>query len=484
MFDIAELLQHWYANRPKAVIAESLGVDRATVRKYIGRAEGLGLKPGGPPLSQGEWDEVARRVAPELMDPKVRSLTYSLIDPLKDKIDAMLEASTVTTVHQRLRDEQGLAVGISSFRRYCHLVFPDKGLRDKVTILRPDVDPGEEAQVDYGFLGTFTDRVTGKMRRVWAFVIVLSFSRHMFVRPVLKMDQVSWVAAHAAAFEYFGGVPQRLVMDNLKTGVLKPDIYDPKLNRTYAEMGNHFGCLLDPARAGKPKDKPRVERPMPYVRDSFWSGRDFGGEQEMQVGAIKWCDDVAGVRHHRSIEGQMPLEVFATTEKDKLTQLPLLPFELARWSAEGRGRLLRQGRQSPLHRALAPHRKRARRPGGLSHRRVLPRGCGRKDLAALRERAPLRLGRLPARKGCVLHEEPELVPPSCQPDRRRGGRGGRRAAGQRRPVQPALGSRHPAPRGYRRDPEAREGVPAGRCNRRPGLSHDKGDTRRRHRERR
>ena len=219
MFDIAELLQHWYANRPKAVIAESLGVDRATVRKYIGRAEGLGLKPGGPPLSQGEWDEVARRVAPELMDPKVRSLTYSLIDPLKDKIDAMLEASTVTTVHQRLRDEQGLAVGISSFRRYCHLVFPDKGLRDKVTILRPDVDPGEEAQVDYGFLGTFADRVTGKMRRVWAFVIVLSFSRHMFVRPVLKMDQVSWVTAHVAAFEYFGGVPQRLVSENVPRNI-------------------------------------------------------------------------------------------------------------------------------------------------------------------------------------------------------------------------------------------------------------------------
>jgi hypothetical protein len=100
-----------------------------------------------------------------------------------------------------------------SFRRYCGLVFPDKGLRDKVTILRPDVDPGEEAQVDYGYLGTFSDRVTGKMRRVWAFVIVLAFSRHMFVRPVLKMDQVSWVAAHVAGFEYFGGVPNRLVSE-------------------------------------------------------------------------------------------------------------------------------------------------------------------------------------------------------------------------------------------------------------------------------
>jgi len=245
----------------------------------------------------------------------------------------MLESSTVTTVHQRLRDERGLAVGISSFRRYCYVVFPDKGLRDKVTILRPDVDPGEEAQVDYGYLGTFTDTLTRKLRRVWAFVIVLSFSRHMFVRPVLKMDQVSWVAAHVAAFEYFGGVPFRLVSDNLKTGVLRPDIYDPKLNRSYAEMGNHFGCLIDPARAGKPKDKPRVERPMPYVRDSFFSGRVFSDEQAMQAGALTWCDEVAGVRHHRSIDGQMPLELFATTERDKLTQLPLLPFELARWSS-------------------------------------------------------------------------------------------------------------------------------------------------------
>ena len=71
----------------------------------------------------------------------------------------------------------------------------------------------------------------------------------MFVRPVLSMDQTSWVAAHVAAWEFLGGCPRRLVSDNLKTGVIKADLYDPKLNHAYAEMAAHHGCLIDPARA-------------------------------------------------------------------------------------------------------------------------------------------------------------------------------------------------------------------------------------------
>lgn len=105
--------------------------------------------------------------------------------------------------------------------------------------------------------------------------MVLVCSRLMFVRPVVAMDQQSWTGAHVAAFDFLGGVPARLVPDNLKTDVDKPDLYDPKINRAYAELAAHYGVLADPARALKPKDKPRVERPMPYVRDSFWRGRDF-----------------------------------------------------------------------------------------------------------------------------------------------------------------------------------------------------------------
>ena len=80
---------------------------------------------------------------------------------------------------------------------------------------------GEEGQIDYGYLGTWLDRLAEQARRVWAFVMVLACSRHMFVRPVLSMDQRAWTACHVEAFAFFGGVPRRLVSDNLKTGVIK-----------------------------------------------------------------------------------------------------------------------------------------------------------------------------------------------------------------------------------------------------------------------
>ena len=135
-----------------------------------------------------------------------------------------------------------------------------------------------------------------------------------------------------AAFEFFGGVPARLVPDNLKTGVDKPDLYDPKINRSYAELAEHYGALIDPARARKPKDKPRVERPMPYVRDSFWRGREFVSLQHMREQAIVWCKDVAGQRSCRPLGGAAPASVFAAVEADALKPLPPKGFVVATWS--------------------------------------------------------------------------------------------------------------------------------------------------------
>jgi transposase len=332
MIDVIEILQHWHAGRPKTVVAASLGVDPKTVRKYVAAAEAAGLSPGGPPLRRTEWAALATDWFPELVDAKARSLTWPVIDAHRERIEPLLESNTVTTVHQRLRDEHGLTASIASFRRYVAIEFADRRAAGKVTVLRPPVAPGEEAQIDYGFLGSWLDPLAERVRRVWAFVMVLACSRHMFVRPVLSMDQQAWVACHVEAFDFFDGCPARLVPDNLKTGVDRPDLYDPRLNRAYGELAVHYGCLIDPARAFKPKDKPRVERQMPYVRDSFWRGRQWASETAMQTAAIEWCRDVAGRRAHRGLDGAAPITVFTAVEAHELRPLPTARFELAVWS--------------------------------------------------------------------------------------------------------------------------------------------------------
>ena len=147
------------------------------------------------------------------------------------------------------------------------------------------------------------------------------------------MDQAEWTAAHVEAFAFFGGVPARLVPDNLKTGVDRPDLYDPKINRAYAELAAHYGTLVDPARALKPKDKPQVERPMPYVRDSFWRGREFTSLEAMRADAVAWSSEVAGHRACRPLDGAAPAAVFAAVEQRALAPLPAAPFVLATWSS-------------------------------------------------------------------------------------------------------------------------------------------------------
>jgi hypothetical protein len=114
--------------------------------------------------------------------------------------------------------------------------------------------------------------------------------------------------------------------------VERADLYDPKLNRSYAELAEHYGTLIDPARVRKPRDKPRVERPMPYVRDSLWRGRQFASLSQMQAAAVDWCRQVAGRRACRPLDGAAPAAVFAAAEADTLTPLPAKPFVLATWS--------------------------------------------------------------------------------------------------------------------------------------------------------
>jgi transposase len=334
VIDIVEILTHWYAGRSQNELASSLGVDRKTLRKYTGPARAAGMEPGGPPMSEADWRTLVIDWFPELVDTRLRQTSWPVIECHRDYIAAQLKVGvSAATIHQRLVDEQGLRASVASVRRWVAANLPEEARRGQVTVLRQCPPPGSEAQIDYGRLGMWLDPGTGRRRTVWAFVMVLPCSRHMFVRPTLSMDQAQWTAAHVEAFAFFGGVPGRLVPDNLKTGVDKPDLYDPKINRSYAELAAHYGTLIDPARAFKPRDKPQVERPMPDVRDSFWRGREFTCVEAMRAQALTWCVEVAGARACRPLEGAAPAAVFAAVEAPALAPLPTAPFVLASWAS-------------------------------------------------------------------------------------------------------------------------------------------------------
>lgn len=184
MIDVVEILIHWYAGRSQHELSASLGVDRKTARKYVGPAVAAGFAPGGPPMAEADWRGLVVGWFPELADARLRQVSWPVIECHRDYIAAQLKAGvTVATIHQRLVDEHCLDASVASVRRWVRANLPEDARRGAVTVLRDTPPPGEEAQIDYGQLGMWTDPRTGRRRTVWAFVMVLAHSRHMFAVP-------------------------------------------------------------------------------------------------------------------------------------------------------------------------------------------------------------------------------------------------------------------------------------------------------------
>jgi transposase len=327
--DIAEILEHWQAGRSICAISRSLGVCRPTVRKYVYAAEARGYHQGDPTPPQG-WKEFIAEVIPRPPDPSTRSEVFAKLLPYQNEIRAALATTKASTIWQRLRDEKKVMVSQPSFYRYLSCFLADAWKKPRITVRRDDPPPGEEAQIDFGYLGMWRDPKTGKKYRLWAFALILSFCRHMFVRVVTRMDHREWLTCHILAFQFFGGAPKRITPDNLKTGIIKADLYDPKFNQGYEELAHHYGIIIDPARSNKPRDKARVERVIPYIRDSFWSGRDFTSLEEINRQAAQWCLRLAGLRDHGTTH-QQPLALFQLAEEKELRPLPVAPFEIVTW---------------------------------------------------------------------------------------------------------------------------------------------------------
>jgi len=175
--DFVEMFRHWNAGRSEVQIHQALGIDRKTIRKYLAPAVAEGLEPEER-FDEQLWRARIGRWFPGLVDPGVRALTWDQIavhrDWIADQVDALV---TVATIAQRLRDDRGVDVSESTVRRYIATTFAEQHLEEKVTVPRGAVDPGSEAQIDYGKLGMWLDPATGRRVAVWVFAMILSCSR-------------------------------------------------------------------------------------------------------------------------------------------------------------------------------------------------------------------------------------------------------------------------------------------------------------------
>ncbi len=192
-----------------------------------------------------------------------------------------------------------------------------------------ELPPGLEIQIDYGRVGQLTDPVTGRNRVVFAFCGQLSNSRLPFIQFVYTQDQSSFAGSFIDMFEYYDGLIEIQSIDNLKAGVIKPDLYDPKLNRSLQEVIEYYGSFIDPCRVGRSTDKGKVERMIPIVRDLFRILKRIHPTADihrLNEHALCWCRDDYGQKEHGTT-GREPLEIFEQTEKQSLKPLPRERFE-------------------------------------------------------------------------------------------------------------------------------------------------------------
>ena len=326
MATIREVLYQHMKGVSGRQIAKSFNICRKTLRRYLKLAKERGFSQKS---NDAELNDIAVRVHDELykQNNSTRSPAMTSLAKYKEEISNWLQAPNITNTQiQRLLLVEGLSVSTRSIDRFVSRHF---GAAPKYTI-HITTKPGQEGQVDFGYVGMMK-YPDGKLRKTYAFVMTLSHSRYRYVEFCKSQDQLSWTQLHINAFKFFGGVPGRIILDNLKAGVIKSDIYDPTLNETYSELSRFYGFIIDPAKAYKPEHKGKVERSIRIVKEQLIAGVEYVDIEAANIAALKWCQYEIS---HRicSSTGFKPIDMFILEEQDSLIPLPYENFDLPIWT--------------------------------------------------------------------------------------------------------------------------------------------------------
>ena len=331
LMDLRELLRHLQASSNISAIGRATGLNRRTIMRYRSWAAEHNLLSGPLPA----LEDLQQLVATTLQSSPPPQ-TVSSVEPYRERVLA-LHAQGVegTAILQRLR-ESGYTGTVSSIYRFLRRVDPP---RPDATV-RIEREPGTEAQVDFGYAGFLLDPATEQRRKAWAFVMTLAYSRHQYVEFVFDQSLPTWIGVHARAFAFFGGVPHRIVLDNLKAGIVHACFDDPHVQPTYRECAEHYGFLIAPCAPRTPEHKGKVEQGgVHYVKRNFLGGRAPSTLTNANAAVRDWCLNTAGGRTHGTTKAQ-PLLRFQTTEQALLKPLPEHAYDLAVWK---RVKLYRDG---------------------------------------------------------------------------------------------------------------------------------------------
>lgn len=234
-----------------------------------------------------------------------------------------------STIHQALQRKYGFSGAYNCVQRLV------KNMKEQApspvsTVL--DFSPGDSAQVDFGQGPVVVDVMTGKEIKTWFFVMVLSWSRHQYAELVTNQTVETWLACHRRAFEFFGGAPARIIIDNPKCAITKACYHNPEVQRSYASCAEDYGFIISPCPPREPKKKGRVESGVKYVKNNFLPLREFRTLSDANEQLSTWVLEIAGNRKHGSTFDK-PLNRFTEIEKHTLKALPAQPSEASVWKA-------------------------------------------------------------------------------------------------------------------------------------------------------
>jgi transposase len=326
---VREVLRAWLAGEGKRPAARRAGVDVKTAARYIRAAQAAGLARDGDEsqLSVELLGQVVAAVRPAR--PAGHGESWEALVPRKEEITGWVKRDLTLVKIGELLERSGTAVPYRTLARYAAAECGYSSSRQKVTVPVADGKPGEEVQVDFGYLGMISDG--DRRRRLHALVFTAVFSRYCFVFLTFSQTTAAVIAGCEAAWAFFGGMFRVVIPDNLKPVVDKADRLEPGWNREWLEYMQARGLVADPARVRSPQDKGRVESGVKFAQVSFFAGEQFMGIADAQRRAEDWCRNRAGMRIHGTTR-QRPAEVFAQLEAPALLPAPEQPYRVPAWS--------------------------------------------------------------------------------------------------------------------------------------------------------